>query len=151
MTLHLVRHATALDRSGYRDDDRTRPLSEDGRRQAETLARWALFDRVTAVVSSPAVRCVDTVAPLARRLELEVLHDDRLYEGHDPSHLLELAEGAGDVVVCSHGDLIPEALRLAAMRGATLVGDRMVEKGCTWSVEFGTDGRPTRAVRTAAP
>lgn len=150
MTLHLIRHAHALNRSGHDGDDRSRELSERGHLQASELATWSLFDRVTRIVSSPAVRCVDTVAPLAARLGLTVVEDHRLYEGSDAATVLDMSEEPNDVVLCSHGDLIPEALRLAGMRGAELVGRRMVDKGCTWSITF-EDGRMRKAVRTPAP
>ena len=150
MTLHIVRHASAQGRTHHHGHDIDRPLDDRGDRQAKELADREAFDEVTRVMSSPAVRCIETVAPLAARLGRTVETDDRLYEGHDPSALLDWLDHDGSVVVCSHGDVIPEALRLLELRGARLQGQRMVEKGCTWSVEV-DGGRPTTAVRHPAP
>ena len=131
--------------------DRERPLDSKGQRQAEELAARSLYAGVGAVVSSPAVRCVETVEPLATRLGLDVALDERLYEGGRPDIVFELAAQLGpNIVICSHGDLIPEALRLLQLRGAELMGPHMVEKASTWSVDFEAD-RPVRAVHTAAP
>ena len=43
--LYLVRHAKAGDRAAWKGDDRLRPLSKEGRRQADSLAR--LLARLT--------------------------------------------------------------------------------------------------------
>ncbi|MBU6217164.1 MAG: histidine phosphatase family protein, partial [Acidobacteria bacterium] len=83
MTMFLVRHASA----GVRDDrdphDHDRPLDPTGHLQADKLADWLRHETVTAVVSSPYRRCVQTVEPLAKQLGLEVVVDDRLAEGTD--------------------------------------------------------------------
>jgi phosphohistidine phosphatase SixA len=90
------------------DDDWHRPLDEKGRRQAEKLAEVLGTDDVRRVVSSPYIRCVQTVEPLAAALGLEVELDDRLAEGGGSS-ARELLEEPG-VVACSHGDVIFELL-----------------------------------------
>lgn len=154
MTVHLVRHAHAVSRQGHHDADIDRPLDDRGTAQASALAALPLFDVADRILSSPAVRCVETVRPLAERLGLPLETDHRLYEGHDPGALLDLVMGAssqhGDLVLCSHGDLIPELLRLVTLRGAELIGQRMVEKGSVWSIEF-ENGRPLTARHTPAP
>ena len=154
MILHLVRHAKAAIRSDHVGSDRGRPLVERGELQAKELAVRSMFNAVSRIMSSPAVRCIETVRPLAERLGLVVEEDERLNEGQDPSVVFELAAAhdlqGGDIVLCSHGDLIPEALHLATMRGVELIGPALVEKASTWSVVFDRD-RPLRATRAAAP
>jgi 8-oxo-(d)GTP phosphatase len=154
VSLHIVRHAKAVARTQHDGADPDRPLDERGDAQAATLAEKALFDDVGRIIASPAARCVQTVRPLADRLGIDVEIDCKLYEGHDPSVVLDLAvqhdHGTGDLVVCSHGDIIPEALHLIVLRGGELVGPRMVEKASTWTVVF--DGeRPYQATHHAAP
>jgi len=109
----LVRHAKAGDRTAWAGDDRKRPLDERGRNQAEELvSRLAPF-RVDAIFSSPAVRCIETVEPLASARGLPVVVRDELGEERqweDGGPLLdELADQ--DVVVCGHGGLEHAALR----------------------------------------
>ena len=104
----LLRHASAGDRDHWAGDDEHRPLDEKGRRQAEKIAEALAAEDVRRVVSSPYVRCVQTVEPLAAALGLEVELDDRLAEGGDGSARALLDEGG--VVACTHGDVIFELL-----------------------------------------
>ena len=66
-----------------------------------------------------------------------------LTEGARPVDVLELLRGEaavdGDLVLCSHGDLIPEVLNRLLRNGMTVVGARGCEKGSIWSLE--TKGR----------
>lgn len=107
MPLLLVRHTSAGDRMAWEGDDRERPLDEKGHRDANALvALLASFD-VEAILTSPYLRCVETVRPLAaaRKLELDVreeLSEERQWEdGHD----LVRSLAGRNVVVCGHGGL----------------------------------------------
>lgn len=100
----LIRHASAGDRDDWAGDDFHRPLDKKGRRQAEEIAAVLGTEDVRRVVSSPYVRCVQTVEPLAAALGLEVERDERLAEGAGFS-AQELVEEDG-VVACTHGDVI---------------------------------------------
>ena len=59
------------------------------------------------ILSSPYVRCVQTVEPLAAALGLEVELDERLKEGKGDAAAELLREDG--VVCCTHGDIV-EAL-----------------------------------------
>jgi 8-oxo-(d)GTP phosphatase len=141
--LVLVRHAKAGSRSEWDGEDRLRPLSHAGRKQAQDLVDLLrLFgpDRITA---APLVRCRDTVAPLADALGLAVADEPLLAEdryGHDPAATLarvrELAALPGVTVLCSQGGVIPDAVALLA-REATLPvpvdpADVPSKKASTW-------------------
>ena len=93
------------------------------------------FDRV---VSSPFVRCRETVEPLAAAAGLEVELDDRLAEGAGPYGALglvrEVAPKGG--VLCSHGDVITELLALLERAGIDLGDDPRCEKGSVWVLEL---------------
>ncbi|MDB5392772.1 MAG: phosphoglycerate mutase family protein [Rhodospirillales bacterium] len=82
MTLfHLVRHAahSALGRAlaGTRMNV---GLSDEGRAQASALADWFSKRPISAVISSPLKRTVDTARPIADRCEVELTRDSRLNE-----------------------------------------------------------------------
>jgi len=62
---------------------------------------------VRRILSSPYVRCVQTVEPLAAALGLEVELDERLEEGKGGAAAELLREDG--VVCCTHGDIV-EAL-----------------------------------------
>ena len=64
MSVILLRHASAGDRSTWDGDDMLRPLDKRGRKQAAKLRDELRSRGVKRVVSSPYVRCMQTVAPL---------------------------------------------------------------------------------------
>lgn len=134
--IFLVRHAKAGDREAWTEDDRLRPLSRKGRFQAEALV--GTFDGVPVdrVLSSPSVRCVQTLRPLAlaRRRPLE--EHEALEEGADPQDALSLLWAlGGSAVACSHGDVIPAVLLALAERGLELRDEPACKKASTWVLE----------------
>jgi phosphohistidine phosphatase SixA len=107
MPLLLVRHAWAGDRATWVGDDRERPLDDRGRRDANALVELLAPFELEAILTSPARRCVETVAPLAaaRNLELDVrdeLSEERQWA--DGNALVGSLAGR-DVIVCGHGGL----------------------------------------------
>ena len=149
MTLLLVRHAEADPRSAWKGPDVLRPLTAKGRRQASGLVH-VLGDQfaIGRLVSSPSLRCIESLSPLAAMLTLTLEVTESLHEGVDPEPAVELArEGAtptgsaGALVLCSHGDLIPAILdSLQAADDLDLGKDYRYQKGSTWVLE-GKRGR----------
>lgn len=143
-TLLLVRHAHAGKRGTWPGDDFDRELSALGVEQAARLVEClqSLRDEpITSVASSRAVRCVDTVAPVAASLGLEVVEEPVLLEGVDPSSALAWLESddAADVA-CSHGDVIGGVVTLLVDRGVVAPAAARWPKGSTWVLER-VDGR----------
>ena len=140
-----MRHAHAGKRSEWVDADHLRPLSDRGRHQALSLADVVGDVVVGRIVSSPYVRCVETVEPLAEKFELAIEASNLLAEGANGGDayalLLELDEHDG--VACSHGDVIPALLRRLVADGMDADGPLIDQKGSTWVVEM-RDGRPFR-------
>jgi 8-oxo-dGTP diphosphatase len=134
--LYVVRHADAGSRSAWEGDDALRPLSNKGRHQASGLVDLLSGAGIARLVSSPAVRCVQTLEPLAESLGLTVENDRRLAEGHRGDDALKLADelmAAGDVgVLCSHGDVIPDLLSELKVAGTTFHHDLTWPKGSVW-------------------
>jgi 8-oxo-dGTP diphosphatase len=130
----LVRHASAGDRRAWEGDDRERPLDKRGRRQALELVERLAPYRIDAIYTSPYLRCIQTVQPLAAARDLPVVTLEELGEERQDeaggSLLRELA--AKDVVVCGHGGLeqaLPEPRKWR--KGAAFVFDeklRIVEE-----------------------
>jgi broad specificity phosphatase PhoE len=89
-TLLLVRHGSAGHRRAWNGDDRLRPLDERGRHEAAGLVEALQRYRVTRVVSSPAVRCIETVEPFAEQLGLEIELREELAEGAGRAAALRL-------------------------------------------------------------
>lgn len=137
MTLLLVRHAVALRRRDWSRDDRLRPLSPRGYHQAHLLPARLDGYPIERILSSPSVRCVETVQPLAAVLGLPVETVPHLAEGAGTAALALLDEFdgiAGAAVLCSHGDVIPELLAAIAPKAVGDDGDVACAKGSTWVV-----------------
>ena len=136
--MYLVRHAHAGNRSSWGGDDDDRPLSPKGRGQADGLLEWLADRPITRVLSSPSARCTETVAPLADAHGLEVETDRRLAEGGGAKPCIEamLALSGDDVVLCSHGDLIPKVIRQLRSDGMDTKDPNLSQKGSTWVLEI---------------
>lgn len=166
MPLLLVRHAKAGNRQDWGGDDRLRPLSTAGARQADELARRLVPYKPSRVLSSPYVRCRETVQPLAEQVGVHVEDVAELAEGHsrDAAALIRrlaasLDDPAVAIVLCSHGDVIPEVLdHFAVEDGLDLGPAPRCAKGSTWVIEvkagqlvgasyLATDPSPSRSSR----
>ncbi|MGH9231644.1 MAG: SixA phosphatase family protein [Acidimicrobiales bacterium] len=116
MKLYVVRHAHAGSRSAWEGPDDERPLSRRGHKQATGIADHLSGVGLSRLVSSHSVRCVQTLEPLAARLGLRVDADDRLLEGSDGDQALllaaELSKERAAAAMCTHGDVIPDMLRI---------------------------------------
>jgi 8-oxo-dGTP diphosphatase len=131
--LYLVRHAKAGERAGFDGDDELRPLSKAGHRQAAAIARKLAKRDVTVLISSPFVRCVQTLEPLAHLLREPVHVDDRLAEGSSFASVMELFASLPDgAVLCSHGDVIPDVVDALVRRGVELASPPEWRKASTW-------------------
>jgi 8-oxo-dGTP diphosphatase len=153
MTVYLVRHADAKSRANWPQSDETRPLTRKGLHQAEGLSDLLRDRPIRRILSSPAVRCVQTVAPLANKLGLEVDETDTLLEGADAAKTYDVlrrsAREKGDVVLCTHGDLVPELLRLGGRDGMSLDDSPRWAKGSTWAID--SDGHQFTRARYLPP
>lgn len=141
MTLYLVRHGSAGARNGSDPEDTQRHLDPKGWIQAENIAHHLETEPVGAIYSSPLPRCVETVTPLATSLGTEVRIDGRLSEGSPLEAAWSLIEEAGGdtVVLCSHGDVIPELIARNQQRGMRICEPSGFSKGSVWKLQ-GWDG-----------
>lgn len=151
MTIYLVRHAKAGSRKAWSGDDQLRPLSKTGRAQARAIAKALADTGITRIVSSPFVRCRDTIEPLAQRVGVQVELADALAEGGSLVDALRLVEKFSDehVALCSHGDVFGNLLHHYARSGVELSDDRL-EKASTWVLDT-VDGEVLGARYVAPP
>lgn len=154
MTIYLVRHAKAGDRSQWDGPDDLRPLSKAGRRQAEALIQQLADAPVERVATSPHVRCRQTVEPLAERRRLAVDLADELAEGAFVDDTFRLIAKLADAhsVLCTHGDVLGNVLEHLEHHGVPLGGDPVkFEKGSMWILDVGDDGEIVAGRYLAAP
>jgi phosphohistidine phosphatase SixA len=130
MTLVLVRHGRAGDRLEWEGDDRLRPLDEKGLKQARRLVDLLAPFPVRRVVSSPYLRCMQTLEPLAAARGLAVEPCDELGEELQWERGVELLRGLADAdaVACGHGGI-----------DAALGFDLPFRKGAVWLFERGLE------------
>jgi 8-oxo-dGTP diphosphatase len=118
-----MRHMKARNRHKWGEDDFERPLSKLGLEQADAQTGAIVHgEAIDALYASPALRCRQTLEPLARRLGLLVCAEPLLAQTR---LLLSLPLGVenpllarfqadwpagGRIVACSHGDTIPAFL-----------------------------------------
>jgi 8-oxo-dGTP diphosphatase len=148
--VYLIRHAHAGSRSGWDGDDSRRPLSPKGRVQADGLNRWLAEQKIDEVRSSPSVRCIETVEPLAESHGLAVTVDPSLGEGSDVDECIAAVLDASErtLVLCSHGDLIPMVIRRLVAKGMRTKAPNLSQKGSAWLLEI-VDGDPVSATYQA--
>jgi len=134
---YLVRHGGAGDRRSWKLPDELRPLTERGRRQAEGLVTLLADAQFRRLVSSPFMRCVQTLEPLATARGMVVETNPVLAEGAGGHGAIKLLAEEAPVVACSHGDVTEEALDLLASAGVPLTGrDGETPKGATWAFDL---------------
>ena len=119
MTSILLRHASAGHQRDWEHDDHLRPLDERGRRQSADLIEVLRPFDPQRIVSSPYIRCVQTVAPLASALGVELEEDLRLGEGEGAAAASLLGEAG--IVCCTHGDVVEALVGRDLKKGAALV------------------------------
>jgi len=130
MALLLLRHGTAGHRRPGDGDDHLRPLDEHGVNQAAALPALYAGYNVERVLTSPYVRCRQSVEPLAAALGVPVEERSELVEGAVEAELWALVAEleAVTAVLCSHGDIL-----------FLLLGEEP-KKGSTWVVDPAPDG-----------
>lgn len=151
MALLLLRHAEAGNPRRWDPLDHLRPLSAWGRAQAQALVGLLGPYAVTRVLTSPYVRCIQSVEPLAEHLGLHVEERFELEEGTGAAPTLALLDSlAGtNAVLCTHGDVMRDVLGALAASGLDLPGEFPSAKGATWVLEG--DRRPFASARYLPP
>lgn len=137
----IVRHAKAGDRRRWVGDDRLRPLSQAGRGQAADLVAVLALFRPARLLSSPYVRCVETLQPLAGHLRMEIEARAELSEGGEAEGAILLSDPAGPVVACTHGDVVPALLEVLGLVSAD---GFPCAKASVWVVTFAANGVAAR-------
>lgn len=135
-TIHLFRHAAAGDRTKWQGNDLERPLNKKGRRQAASVAESLKGRGIERIVTSPYLRCLQSVEPLAKATGAKVEVDDALSEGPDIDAAYEVVDSlvGHNAVVCSHGDVIPAVINRLMWAGLTLDSRFYCSKGSIWEI-----------------
>lgn len=124
-----LRHAKAMSRSDWNGPDAQRPLTERGQKQAKALSGALQAFGIRRIVSSDAVRCVQTVGPLSQALGrapqfTELVSQDAWEEGRSDVRAVvgKRVRSRKAAVICSHGPVLPDILNELALATGTLRG-----------------------------
>jgi 8-oxo-dGTP diphosphatase len=152
-----VRHAKARSRSSWTAPDPGRPLTARGERQAQSLATTvAAAYGGLRVITSPWLRCVQTVEPYALEVSatvelLDVLGEDEFEDdpGFAASEVARIVEATPAVMLCSHGNVMADLVDVLAggrRRVMEPLGSEPMAKGEVVIVHRAS-GRPVTAER----
>lgn len=124
-----LRHAKALGRDEWDGTDAARPLSPRGRKQANSIVGPLLAFGARKLISSPASRCVKTLAPLSAALGRKVektalISQDAWEDGESDARTIvgRRVRARKPAVLCSHGPVLPDILSELALATGTLRG-----------------------------
>ena len=140
--IYLVRHGNAGVRAKWSGPDKKRPLTEIGTQQAAAVAEILARHPVTAVWSSPATRCKQTVEPAATNLGIEIQVSKALkeYTPLDEIYGFLASVEPGSVVVSSHKDWIAPLIQDLREHKVPLRGARKWPKASVWILDM-VDGK----------
>jgi phosphohistidine phosphatase SixA len=150
--LSVIRHAEAGDRERFAGDDSLRPLSRQGRKQANALAK-RLAKTSLDLITSPYLRCVETLSPISSRLRRAMMLASWLVEGEPADEalyqLIELTGELGGLVACTHQDVMVGMFDVAVAAGAAPSSQPIFDKAAT--AEFTIVSGKVVAVSFVAP
>ncbi len=149
----VVRHAVAGDKAKWKGrPDHERPLSGRGRKQAKALVKQHRERPVDRILSSPYARCLETVAPIADALGIEVEEHEALRPDADWKALRDLVLSLADedVLLCSHGEVIGVLVERFPELGIKPAKKLVWKKGSTWVLTT-KKGRLHKAVHKDPP
>jgi phosphohistidine phosphatase SixA len=132
----LVRHADAGLRSTWSGADEWRGLTNVGHQQARALVSMLADLTVIRILSSPSLRCRQTVVPLALARALDIEPCWQLapcVEAEDAMRLISDPETASSVV-CTHRETLQALFERLAGRHhtAAMQGSDPMEKAAVW-------------------
>jgi phosphohistidine phosphatase SixA/8-oxo-dGTP pyrophosphatase MutT (NUDIX family) len=112
--LILLRHGKAIAREEWEGDDGDRPLAQLGQIQSKRMLSKYLPYGISEIHTSDAVRCYETVAPMARAMSLEMFYWSELSEyafAKDKKAAInvvnDIIESDTRAIVCGHNPVLP--------------------------------------------
>jgi phosphohistidine phosphatase SixA len=143
----LLRHADAGTKTEASVPDAWRALSPLGWIQADSVIGRLPALSIARVFASPALRCRQTVVPLARSLSVDVEPRAELAIDADPHRLLEFLRSAETeaAVLCTHRETLNRlfaVLTLTAGSAPAIEGTAQMAKTALWTIGMGS---PTAA------
>ncbi len=179
LTLELVPHCASVRPDGWTGDHDVRPLTELGQRQANALAAAMAAPGLDGIYSSPALRCLQTIQPLASAVGLTITTLADLRDTDEFAEPREWTQGTfqpigqavgggwaagsalralaviasrhprGRAAAASHGDVIPAFLAMLCAAGGVRVPG-WPGRGGWYTLRFGDGSVSITATASAA-
>jgi len=132
--LVFIRHALALSKADWFDQDELRPLNQRGRERAQQLEVLLSAFPTGQAFSASSARCLETLLPFCAAEGVSVTGLPEFTLGTakpgDASARLDAIISAGKpAVICGHGETIDELVAFASGRLGTPVPVGPLEKG----------------------
>ena len=155
--LVLLRHGKAIAREEWEGDDGDRPLAQLGQLQAKRMLSLYLPFGISEIHTSDAVRCYETVVPMARSLNLNVIYWSELseyaFEKDKKASLKvvqEIIESEARSIVCGHNPVLPGMVAKLIGKKSFKAFDRGLLPGEAWILHH-RDGEVIAIDWLAAP
>jgi 8-oxo-dGTP diphosphatase len=136
-----LRHCKALARTEWEGDDSKRPLDSVGLEQSERLIQNLIPFGIEEIHSSDAVRCYESINPLAKSLSLNYFFTDSLSEivyQRKPNRVFKyierLLDNSNTTLICSHNPILPHYLQIKLNRQGFNVNDTFLKPGDAWII-----------------
>ena len=115
--LIMLRHGKALERNEWQGEDEDRPLQLVGQLQAKRMLSLYQVFGVEEIHTSDAVRCLDTIAQMAKALQITPILTNAVSEytykknkEKAIDYVKELIKKNKQVVLCSHNPVLPRMM-----------------------------------------
>jgi 8-oxo-dGTP pyrophosphatase MutT (NUDIX family)/phosphohistidine phosphatase SixA len=139
--LILLRHAKAIERTEWAGEDTDRPLSSVGERQSKRLLSVFQPFGVEEIHSSSAVRCYETITPIARSLNIDFFFTDSLSEdvhhkdkNRPVKYIERLLVNNYPILICSHNPVLPNVVSGFVEKFGVEINQTRLEPGDSWIV-----------------
>jgi 8-oxo-dGTP diphosphatase len=132
----LLRHGVAVNRKRWDGPEPGRPLTEEGRQEAEALVEALAAYGPSALVSSPLARCVQTLEPAARSFGMELTTERAIAEDAEPeagrAWLRQVLKSGRPTIACTHRPVLPALLSESPLGQAVYAGRRALAPAEAW-------------------
>ena len=155
--LIMLRHAKALERTDWQGGDEDRPLQLVGQLQAKRMLSLYQVFGVDEIHTSDAVRCLDTVAQMAKSLQLTPVITSAVSEytykkskEKSIDYAKDLIKRNKQVILCSHNPVLPRMMEKLTKKIDFDYPDNKLLPGEAW-VLFHNKREVLQIDRIAAP
>ena len=137
--LILLRHGKAVARSEWPADDDDRALDALGQTQANRLLSIYQVFNLKEIHTSDAIRCYDTVSPMAKSLNMNLIVTGKISESSFKKdkekafeYLKEVLKSDKSAILCSHNPVLPKLLAKVSKKNDLTPDEDKLQPADAW-------------------